>query len=104
MELADVPSRARAYSHRSLRSRLSNSFRAATVGSGCRGLHGIHTSRPVEESPPPLEWYAVYTRARHGKAVARALERRGLPTLLPLYRALHVWKDRRRQVELPLFP
>lgn len=49
-------------------------------------------------------WYALYTNARHERVVARQLEERRIETFLPLYRAWHRWKDRRKQVELALFP
>ncbi len=62
---------------------------------GCAGPEGIER---------PLGWYAVYTRARHEKIVTRKLERRGITVLLPLYRLLRYWRDRRKQIELPLFP
>src|SRR6185436_5593315 len=58
------------------------------------------TSNPVSES----RWVAVYTIARHEKAVARQLEERRIETFLPLYRSLHRWKDRKKEVELALFP
>jgi len=51
-----------------------------------------------------VHWYAVYTNARHEKAVARQLEERNIETFLPLYRSWQRWKDRRKQVELALFP
>jgi transcription antitermination factor NusG len=49
-------------------------------------------------------WYAVYTIARHEKRVAEQMNCRRLRGFLPLYRAMHRWKDRRKQVELALFP
>jgi transcription antitermination factor NusG len=49
-------------------------------------------------------WVAVYTVARHEKAVARQLEERRIETFLPLYRSLHRWKDRKKEVDLALFP
>ena len=49
-------------------------------------------------------WVAVYTVARHEKVVARQLEERRIETFLPLYRSLRQWKDRRKEVELALFP
>jgi len=55
-------------------------------------------------SPTRAHWYAVYANSRHEKVVARQLEQRGIETFLPLYRTWHRWKDRRRQVELALFP
>lgn len=50
------------------------------------------------------QWYALYTTARHERVVARQLEERRIETFLPLYRSLHRWKDRRKEVELALFP
>jgi transcription antitermination factor NusG len=49
-------------------------------------------------------WYAVYTAVRHEKVVAQQLEQRSVEAFLPLYRSLHRWKDRRKLVELALFP
>ena len=51
-----------------------------------------------------LRWFAVYTTARHEKTVARQLEDRCIERFLPLYRSWHRWKDRRKLVELALFP
>jgi transcription antitermination factor NusG len=49
-------------------------------------------------------WYALYTNPRHEKVVARQLKERRVENFLPLYRTWHRWKDRRKQVELALFP
>jgi transcription antitermination factor NusG len=49
-------------------------------------------------------WYAVHTRSNFEKRVAGELAPRGVETFLPLVRELHQWKDRRQQVELPVFP
>jgi transcription antitermination factor NusG len=51
-----------------------------------------------------LRWFAAYTSARHEKTVARQLEDRCIERFLPLYRSWHRWKDRRKLVELALFP
>jgi transcription termination/antitermination protein NusG len=56
----------------------------------------------VPDTPP--RWYAVYTLARHEKAVARHMEERGLDYFLPLYQAIHRWNKRSSRVSLPLFP
>ncbi len=53
---------------------------------------------------PVSRWYAAYTCPRHEKYVARQLDERCIDTFLPLYRSLRRWKDRRTQIELPLFP
>ncbi|HUA14864.1 MAG TPA: UpxY family transcription antiterminator [Verrucomicrobiae bacterium] len=49
-------------------------------------------------------WYALYTCAHHEKRVAELMERRQLSCFVPLYRCLRRWKDRRKELELVLFP
>ncbi len=49
-------------------------------------------------------WYAVYTMARHEKRVAWDLSQRHLSSFLPTYRTVHRWKDRKKALELALFP
>lgn len=49
-------------------------------------------------------WYAAYTCANCEKKVAEQLRRRGVEQFLPLYRAVHRWKDRYVRLQLPLFP
>ena len=49
-------------------------------------------------------WYAAYTCAQHEKRVAQQLAERAVEHLLPLYTAVHRWKDRRVRIDLPLFP
>jgi transcription antitermination factor NusG len=65
------------------------------------------TPSPIPEIADPaqqLSWYAISTSPRHEKAVASQLAGRGIENLLPLYRELRSWKQRRAQVDLPLFP
>lgn len=49
-------------------------------------------------------WYAIYTCANHEKRVAAEIEARGIEHFLPLYSSVRRWKDRRINLELPLFP
>jgi transcription antitermination factor NusG len=49
-------------------------------------------------------WYAVSVFPRHEKSVAQFLDARGVNYLLPLYSSLRRWKDRRRQIDMVLFP
>lgn len=49
-------------------------------------------------------WYAAYTAANHEKKIAAELDRRAVECFLPLYNSLRRWKDRRVQLEMPLFP
>lgn len=52
------------------------------------------------ESP---RWYAVYTRSRWEKKIETDLSRRGIESFLPLIEEVHVWSDRRKKVQEPLF-
>src|SRR6185437_7101964 len=49
-------------------------------------------------------WFAAYTHARHEKKVAQQLEQRGIENFLPLFRSVRRWKDRRKELDLVLFP
>jgi transcription antitermination factor NusG len=51
-----------------------------------------------------LQWYAIQTRGRHEKKVARQLRDRGLHGFLPLSSEMHRWTDRPQMVETPLYP
>lgn len=57
-----------------------------------------------ERGAEPLKWYAVQTRSRHEKMVARQLEGQGFATFLPITTQVRQWSDRRKKVEMPLFP
>lgn len=50
------------------------------------------------------KWFAIHTRPRHEKTVAAALQEKGIDAFLPLFSAKHQWSDRRRIIQLPLFP
>lgn len=49
-------------------------------------------------------WFAAYTSPRHEKHVSQQMERRGIQNFLPLYKSIRRWKDRRKELELPIFP
>jgi transcription antitermination factor NusG len=49
-------------------------------------------------------WYALYTCPRHEKRVAEQIEQRSISCFLPVYRSVRRWKDRRKELELALFP
>ena len=49
-------------------------------------------------------WHALYTRHQHENVVFQALSGKGFEVFLPRYRALHRWKDRQKEIMLPLFP
>jgi transcription antitermination factor NusG len=62
----------------------------------------IATGAPSELGSP--NWYALYTAPRHEKRVAQQIEGCGIPCFLPLYRSVRRWKDRRKELDLVLFP
>src|ERR1039458_9553712 len=49
-------------------------------------------------------WYAAHTRANHEKRVAEQLLLREVEHFLPLYQSVRKWADRRKRLEVPLFP
>src|SRR5437667_4395373 len=49
-------------------------------------------------------WYALKTRSRHEKRVRDQLVQRDIDTFLPLCESWRQWKDRKKKIELPLFP
>jgi len=51
-----------------------------------------------------VDWLAAYTRSRHEKSVALHLESLQIPHFLPLYSKMSRWKDRKVQLQFPLFP
>ena len=50
-------------------------------------------------------WFAAYTNSHHEKRVASRFGERRIESFLPLYSALHRWKNRCEvDLDLPLFP
>jgi transcription antitermination factor NusG len=66
---------------------LRNDEFASSAGSSCVSL-----------------WHALYTRHQHENVVAQALSGKGFEVFLPQYRTVHKWKDRHKEIQLPLFP
>src|ERR1700689_3042112 len=58
----------------------------------------------VQYAQATPQWYAAYTRSHHEKCVAEQLQTRTVEHFLPLYETVRRWKDRRKRMELPLFP
>jgi transcription antitermination factor NusG len=72
------------------------------------GQVGLHPELPALMPPAAAyeeaHWYAVCTVPRHEKVVARQMNGNELDHFLPLYKSVRRWKDRRKELELPLFP
>lgn len=49
-------------------------------------------------------WFALRVKPRHEKTVSTSLRSRNIESLLPLYVVRNKWKDRYKEVTLPLFP
>jgi len=58
---------------------------------------------PVETTPK-LYWYAVVSRSRHEKIAVAALTSIAVTTFCPFVPEVHHWSDRRKLVDVPLFP
>ena len=67
-------------------------------------MPSTHQTQPEIGGDPAQNWYALYCRYQHERAVAEMLSGKGFEAFLPLYSAIHRWKDRRKTVWLPLFP
>ena len=57
---------------------------------------------PFEFQDP--KWYVLFVRSNQEKRVAHCLGDRGIEHWLPCYRSRRQWKDRRVELEMPLFP
>lgn len=49
-------------------------------------------------------WYALYTRSNFEKRVSCELASKHVENYLPVVEQVHQWKDRRKRVEVPVFP
>jgi len=63
---------------------------------------GFTVSHPGALEIP--RWYAVYTRSNFEKTLAADLTAKGIEAYLPAVREVHRWKDRRKEVDVPIFP
>ncbi len=49
-------------------------------------------------------WYVLYVRSRHEKKVEDLLKENHLESFLPMVTTVRKWSDRRKIIEVPLFP
>jgi transcription antitermination factor NusG len=88
-----------------MRERFQVSLADAELGEGGRLLMLGNEQMPkLAGGPLPCWWHALYTRHQHEKVVAQALLGKGFEVFLPQYRTIHRWKDRQKELILPLFP
>lgn len=86
--------------------KLSLAHLKGTVLESAAGLAERELSLAEPELKAYLQphWYALYTCANHEKRVAAELQARTVENFLPLYSSVRRWKDRRVNLDLPLFP
>ena len=58
---------------------------------------------PTPNSDIAARWYALYLRSRYEKRAHQLLLGKGIDSFLPLIEEVHVWSDRKKRVEEPLF-
>ena len=63
----------------------------------------LRTGWPVNEFTGTPRWYALRTRSRHEKIVRDQLANQGIEPLLPTVKRMSQWKDRKKEIEVPLF-
>jgi|SRR5579872_1194006 len=56
-----------------------------------------------EHTTVEQKWYALTVPYQHERQTEKALQSKGLETLVPLYRSRRHWSDRVKEVEMPLF-
>jgi transcription antitermination factor NusG len=65
----------------------------------------VEVHQPADaESAAATSWFAIWTRSRHEQTVREQLERKGFDAFLPTIMRWSRWKDRKKQIEWPLFP
>ena len=64
----------------------------------------METAIDFTASETVMPWWALYTRHQHEKTVAEILRSKGVEVFLPLYSSVRRWKDRKKLLEMPLFP
>jgi transcription antitermination factor NusG len=60
--------------------------------------------RMARPTAPVPGWYAIYTRSHFEKRVAADLTAKHIQNYLPVVEQVHQWKDRKKLIEVPVFP
>lgn len=50
------------------------------------------------------QWYVVYTMPKSERKVAARIADMGIESYLPLHKVVRQWSDRKKKLEVPLFP
>ncbi|WP_299685171.1 UpxY family transcription antiterminator [uncultured Dokdonia sp.] len=51
-----------------------------------------------------IGWHVLYVKSRHEQKVDNLLKEIGLESFLPLVKTIRIWSDRKKTIEVPLFP
>lgn len=68
------------------------------------GCSQIIASQTIIPALTQVQWYAVQTRPKHEKKVFAEIQEKRIDSYLPLLNQVHRWSDRRKLVQVPLFP
>ena len=63
-----------------------------------------HADAQTIVDPGEFDWFAIWTRSRHEKLVRDQLLQKQFEVFLPTITKWSRWKDRKKQIEWPLFP
>ena len=86
-----------------VQNRVGNESNCDSEGGAVRVVEDLSLESHVVPAFSTQPWYAVQTRSRCEHQVANHLRTRGINQYLPTITETHVWSDRRKKVELPLF-
>jgi len=67
----------------------------------CPYVPRIHKEEATKDGQ---SWFALHVKSRHEFVSTAALIQAGVETFLPSIRKLSQWKDRKKEIDFPLFP
>lgn len=79
-------------------------YRDPGIGSRMEGILSSLAEKAAESAAPKLAWYALQVRSRKENYVASQVLGYGFECLLPTYKSIRQWSDRKKELEQPLFP
>jgi transcription antitermination factor NusG len=67
-------------------------------------MGNLATINSLSVAIPEKTWYVLFTKPRAEKQVYDRLVQMRVEAFLPMYSTIRQWSDRKKKVELPLFP
>lgn len=71
---------------------------------GWRSMPGAISSSPGKAGDPGIPWYVIHTCCHHEVRVEERLRQKGLEVFLPRYTRASRRRDRKKFLQVPLFP